>query len=105
MCPFRNYGKGDLSQHFVLAALDNMSVLDRLSLSCAVKGCGLLDMLIPPATSYTQSATKQTAVGDHESGANASGAPTKTEAEVAEDQTEKETSAGGETKLAEKSVS
>lgn len=90
--------KGDLSQHFVLAALDNMSVLDRLSLSCAVKGCGLLDMLIPPATSYTQSATKQTAVGDHESGANASGAPTKTEAEIAEDKTEKETTAGGESR-------
>lgn len=90
--------KGGLEQHFILAALDNMSVLDKLSLSYAVKGCGLLDMLIPPATSYTQSATKQTTTGDHESGANASGAPTKTEAEIAEDKTEKETTAGGEAK-------
>ena len=75
-----------------------MSVLDKLPLSYAVKRCVLLDVLIPPATSYTQSATKQTTTGDHESGANASGAPTKTEAEIAEDKTEKETTAGGEAK-------
>lgn len=93
--------KGDLSQHFILAALDNMSVLDRLSLSHAVKGSGLLDLLIPPATSYTQAsgggaAASKNDTGSHASGTSAEGAPTKSEAEVQETKVEKEVSRGVE---------
>lgn len=84
--------KGDLSQHFILAALDNMSVLDRLSLSHAVKGSGLLDLLIPPATAYTQSASVKTRTTDpssHASGTSAEGAPTKDEIDRQETKIEK----------------
>lgn len=75
--------KGDLSQHFLLAALDDVSVLDRLTMSKVIKGSGLLELLIPPATSYTMSsggsaASNQTS---HASGTSAEGAPTKTEVE------------------------
>lgn len=82
--------KGDLTQHFILAALDGMSVLDRLSMSHVVRQSGLLDLLIPPATSYTMaSGGTKTKTGDHNSGANASGAPEKDETEVIEDKQEK----------------
>ena len=84
--------KGDLSQHSILAALDNMSVLDRLSLSHAVKGSGLLDLLIPPATAYTQSASVKTRTTDpssHASGTSAEGAPTKDEIDRQETKIEK----------------
>lgn len=84
--------KGDLSQHFILAALDGVSVLDRLSMSKVIKGSGLLELLMPPATSYTMSNSgAQTKTGDHNSGSTASGRPTKTETEVAETKQEKQT--------------
>lgn len=44
---------GDISAHFILAALDGQSWLDKLSMMNAVKESGLLDLLIPPITSYT----------------------------------------------------
>ena len=44
---------GDISAHFVLAALDRQSWVDKLSMMNAIKESGLLDMLIPPITSYT----------------------------------------------------
>ena len=44
---------GDISAHFILAALDGQSWLDKLSMMSAIKESGLLDMLIPPITSYT----------------------------------------------------
>ena len=47
---------GDISAHFVLAALDGQSWLDKLSMMSAIKESGLLEMLTPPQTSYTQSA-------------------------------------------------
>lgn len=47
---------GDISAHFVLAALDGQSWLDKLSMMSAIKDSGLLEMLTPPQTSYTQSA-------------------------------------------------
>ena len=81
--------KGDVSQHFVLAALDDVSVLDRLSMSYAVKGSGLLDMLTPPATSYTMS---NGGSGTQSKGAPKSdtgGAPEKDEAAVEETKQEK----------------
>ena len=75
--------KGDTTQHFILAALDGVSVLDRLSMSNVIKGCGLLDMLTPPATSYTMS-TKTAPKSD------TGGAPTKTKTEIIETKQEKE---------------
>lgn len=76
---------GDLSARFVLAALDGQSILDKLSMSMAIKGSGLLDYLIPPTTSYTQSANGQTTIPKQ------TGAPTKTEQEVEATKTEKQT--------------
>lgn len=83
--------KGDLSQHYILAALDDLSVLDRLSMSNVLIGSGLVDKLRPPETSYTMSKMSETKTGDHASGSSATGAPTKTETEVKETKTEKQT--------------
>lgn len=44
---------GDISAHFILAALDGQSWLDKLSMMSAIKESGMLDSLIPPVTSYT----------------------------------------------------
>lgn len=44
---------GDLSQRYILAALDGHSMLDKMSASYAVYESGYLDYLIPPVTSYT----------------------------------------------------
>lgn len=77
----KQLSNGDLSAWFIISALDNYSLLDKLSMSITVKESGLLDYLIPPATSYTQSADtppKQT------------GAPTKTEQQVEETKLKKE---------------
>lgn len=46
--------EGDLSQRYILAALDGMSLCDKLSMSIAVYESDLLDYLIPPQTAYTQ---------------------------------------------------
>ncbi len=75
---------GDLSAWFVLAALDGQSILDKLSMSRAVKESGLLDYLIPPKTSYTQSANDQSATPKQ------TGAPQKTEQEVEETKVQKQ---------------
>ena len=76
--------KGDVSQHFVLAALDDVSVLDRLSMSYAVKGSGLLDMLTPPATSYTMSNGGSGTQSKSAPKSDTGGAPEKDEAAVEE---------------------
>lgn len=47
--------EGDLSQRYILAALDGMSLTDKYSLSVTVHESGILDYLIPPVTAYTQS--------------------------------------------------
>lgn len=70
--------KGDTSAYFVLAALDNESVLDKVSMSHTVKASGLLELLQPPQTSYTQS-NKSSPKSD------TGGAPQKDETEKAED--------------------
>lgn len=44
---------GDISQHFILAALDNQSWLEKITMMKAIQKSGMLDMLIPPITSYT----------------------------------------------------
>lgn len=45
---------GDTSAHFILAALDGQSWLDKVSMMKVIKASGLLELLEPPATSYTQ---------------------------------------------------
>lgn len=84
----KQISSGDIAARFVLAALDGQSILDKLSMSIAVKESGLLDYLIPPTTSYTQSA------GGQSSEPKQTGAPTKTEQEVEETKIEKQS--GGE---------
>ena len=44
---------GDISAHYILAALDTQSITDKISMMNVVKESGILDMLIPPVTSYT----------------------------------------------------
>lgn len=44
---------GDISAHYILSALDGESILDKLSMMRRIKESKLLDMLIPPITSYT----------------------------------------------------
>ena len=44
---------GDISQHFILSALEGNSWLDKLAMMSTIKESGILDMLIPPVTSYT----------------------------------------------------
>ena len=44
---------GDISAHYILAALDGQSITDKISMMNVVKESGILDMLIPPVTSYT----------------------------------------------------
>ena len=46
--------EGDLSQRYILAALDGMSLCDKLSLSRVVYESGIMEYLIPPQTAYTQ---------------------------------------------------
>lgn len=45
---------GDISVYPYLAALDGLSMLDKMSIMYTVKSGDFLDMLTPPATSYTQ---------------------------------------------------
>ena len=44
---------GDISAHYVLSALDGTSVSTKIGMMQIVKESGMLDMLIPPITSYT----------------------------------------------------
>jgi hypothetical protein len=46
---------GDTSAHFILSALDGSSWIDKMSMMHVINESGILDMLIPPITSYTQS--------------------------------------------------
>lgn len=66
--------EGDLSQRYILAALDGMSLCDKISMSRAVYESGILDYLIPPETAYTQSG-------------NEGGRPKKTMEEIASGKT------------------
>lgn len=50
---YKALANGDTSAHFILAALDGQSFADKLCLAHTVKESGLLDLLIPPITSYT----------------------------------------------------
>ncbi|MCH5315475.1 MAG: hypothetical protein J1E81_06145 [Eubacterium sp.] len=74
--------KGDLSQYFVLAALDDVSVFDKVTMNKIVHKSGLLELLQPPPSANTQS-SKTAAKSD------TGGAPTKTETEITETKTEK----------------
>lgn len=75
--------KGDLSQYFILAALNDQSVLDKLAMCDVVKGVGLLDRLQVPQTAYTQS-------GKSQPKSDTGGSPRKDEIDKIETKTEKQ---------------
>lgn len=50
----KRVSNGDTSVYPYLAALDGQSMLDKLSVMSSVQESGFLDLLTPPATSYTQ---------------------------------------------------
>lgn len=72
--------KGDITGWAMLAALDGMSLLDKVALSEVVKGSKLLDLLQPPQLAYTQS-------GKSQPKSDTGGSPTKTEQQKQEDAT------------------
>lgn len=63
---------GDTSAHFILSALDGSSWIDKMSMMHVINESGILDMLTPPQTSYTQS-----------KGSDTGGRPKKTIEDVA----------------------
>ena len=63
---------GDTSAHFILSALDGSSWIDKMSMMHVINESGILDMLTPPQTSYTQS-----------KGSDTGGRPKKTIEEIA----------------------
>ena len=70
--------KGSTYAYLILYALDNLSLLDVLSMTDMVNGSGILDKLRVPPTAFTQT-TKSQPLSD------TNGAPTKTEQEKQED--------------------
>lgn len=72
--------KGDITGWAMLAALDDMSLLDKVALSEVVKDSKLLDLLQPPQLAYTQS-------GKSQPKSDTGGSPTKTEQQKQEDAT------------------
>ena len=70
--------KGSTYAYLILYALDNLSLLDVLSVTDMVNGSGILDKLRVPPTAFTQT-TKSQPLSD------TNGAPTKTEQEKQED--------------------
>lgn len=70
--------KGDLSAYWILAALDDESILDKVTMCEVVKASGLIELLEPPQLSYTQS-NRTSPKSD------TNGAPTKTEQAKQED--------------------
>lgn len=76
--------KGDLSAYFILSALDDESVLDKVTMCQVVKASGLTELLEPPQTAYTQS-------GSSAPKSDTGGAPTKTESDVRDTKIEKQT--------------
>ena len=79
----KSLANGDLTAHYILAALDGQTLLDRLAISYTVKESGLLDYLVPPQTAYTQAKGGNTQKQPSKS--DTGGAPTKTEQEKQED--------------------
>lgn len=82
---------GDISAHFILSALDGQSWLDKLAMMSAIKESGLLELLTPPQTSYTQSAKSTTT--ESKSKSDTGGRP-KTETTVISEAKEKSVDAG-----------
>jgi len=70
--------KGDISAWAIICALDDMSILEKVSLGETIKSSGFIELLQPPQLSYTQS-NKSTVTPIKETGA-----PTKTEQEKQE---------------------
>ena len=72
--------KGSTYAYFKLCALDDISILDAISMMDTIKNIGLLDKLSIPPTAYTQTTKSQPK-------SDTNGAPTKTEQEKQEDST------------------
>ena len=75
--------KGDIASWFILCALDNISLLDKVIMSKLVKSSGLLELQIPPQTAYTQSSKSQQK-------SDTGGAPSKDKTQVEETKIEKQ---------------
>lgn len=75
--------KGDISAYFILAALNNQSVLDKLTMCDVVDSIGLIDKLQVPQTAYTQS-------GKNSPKSDTGGAPTKDIGAIQETKIEKQ---------------
>lgn len=75
--------KGDLSAYWILSALDDESILDKVTMCEVVKASGLTELLEPPQTSYTQSNKSQPK-------SDTGGAPTKDQTQVEETKIEKQ---------------
>lgn len=75
----KEWDKGNLFALYILAGLDNISILDMLSTSKTLKAYDIMSHLMPPPTSYTQSNNSAAATKE-------GGAPTKTQTEVDENQ-------------------
>ena len=82
--------KGSTYAYIILYALDNLSLLDVLSMTDMVNGSGILDKLRVPPTAFTQT-TKSQPLSD------TNGAPTKTEQEKQEDANISDGDSNGET--------
>lgn len=74
---------GDISAYFILAALDNVSVLDKIFMNKFIKSSSLLETLSVPPTAFTQS-------GKTQSKSDTNGAPTKDQTQVEETKIEKQ---------------
>lgn len=95
---YKSLDKGDQYQWYILSALDNTTILDKLSGVAVLKESGFIDGLMPPQTSYTQAKsggnTDGSSAGNH--GTSAEGAPTKDKTEVTDTEREKKTEIAGE---------
>lgn len=54
----KDLANGDLSAYFILSALNNTSWLDKITMMKMIKNQNFVELLTPPATSYTKSASQ-----------------------------------------------
>lgn len=80
----KELSNGDISQYFILAALNNQSILDKAVMCDLVKSVELIDKLQAPQTAYTQS-------GKSQPKSQTGGAPEKDQTQVEETKIEKQT--------------
>lgn len=85
----KELNNGDVSAFFILAALDEQSILDKAVMCDMVRSIELLDKLQAPQTAYTQS-------GRNTPKSDTNGAPTKTETKKKTDEIDKSVNEGVE---------